>query len=94
MSKNNSEFEHARNKAIELLQNTDCENVVRSILFVLGDYAVTESRKEAEERAEYITSIIYYATSTVTMDALQYVHSFARGAARAKAECEKGGAKA
>lgn len=86
MSKTNKEFEHAREQAISILQNVDCEDVIRSILFVLGDYGVTKNKELAERRANCITGILYYATSTTTMDALQYVYSFARGAAKAKAE--------
>lgn len=83
--KNKAEFENARQRAIELLWNMDCEDVIRSVLFVLGDYAVTEieSKEEARERANYIVNILYHVASTTTKEALLYVYSFVKGATEA-----------
>ncbi len=95
MMKDRAEFEHARQQAIDILQNMESENVIRSVLFVLGDYGVTESenKKEAAERANYITAIIYYAVNAETMDDLQSIYSYTKAVIEvtAKMKAEKGG---
>lgn len=92
MTRNKTEFEHARQRSIELLQNMDCEDVVKSILLVLGDYCITESesKEKAKNRASYITGIIYYIASTETMEALEWVYTLVRCVAMDYAKCEKG----
>ena len=73
-------FEQARQQAVELLRNINCENVVRSVLLVLGDYGVTESesREEAEERGKYIAGINYCAVSAIKMNSLTEILAFAK----------------
>lgn len=95
-NKNKAEFEHARQQAINILQNTECENVVKSILFILGDYGVAESekgKKEAEERANYLTGITFYAVSADTIEDLQRIYTFSKAIIEinAEMEAEKGG---
>lgn len=94
--KDRAEFEHARQQAIDILQNMESENVIRSVLFVLGDYGVAESEKgkeKAEERASYITGTFFYAANAETMDELQSVYSFTKAAIETAAEmrAKKGG---
>ena len=51
-----NDTEKARKSIIEHLAEIKNDNVLRSIILVMGDYAVS---KDGDERANYITAILF-----------------------------------
>lgn len=70
---NMSGREQAKNSIIKNIPKIDNDNVLRSVVFVIGDYLVSE---EKEERANYITPILYLLVNNCDLDGLKRIYSF------------------
>ena len=67
------EGKQARNEIIKNVAKIENENVLRSFVLIMGDYADSEN---ADERAEYITSILYRLVTKADRKVLRSIYSF------------------
>lgn len=67
------EGKQARNSIIANVAEIENENVLRSIVLIMGDYAVNEN---PDERASYLTPILYRLVTMADCKTLQSVYSF------------------
>ena len=65
----------ARNAIIANVADIENENVLRSIVLIMGDYAVRE-REVAEERANYITPILFRLVAKADCKTLEHIFLF------------------
>lgn len=63
----------ARSAIIANVADIENENVLRSIFLILGDYKV---RENADERADYITPILYRLVTSADCEILKKVFLF------------------
>lgn len=78
-----SDREQVRNSIIERLAEIKNDNVLRSIILVMGDYAVSEN---GEERANYITAILFSIIGCTEIKSLSKIYSFAKAFEKIEAE--------
>lgn len=70
-----NEREKARKNIIKHLAEMENENVLRSMCFVLGDYAVSE---DGEKRANYITAILQNVILCTEIENLKEIYIVAK----------------
>ena len=75
--------EQARKSIIERLAEIENDNVLRSIVLVMGDYAVS---KDGEKRANYITAILFSVVSCTEIENLSKIYSVAKALEEIEAE--------
>lgn len=63
----------ARNSIIANVKEIENENVLRSMVLVMGDYVVNEN---GDERASYITPILYRLVANADCSILESVYLF------------------
>lgn len=63
----------ARNIIIANVRQIENENVLRSMVLVMGDYAVNE---DGDERASYLTLILYRLATKADCSILESVYAF------------------
>ena len=78
-----NDTEKARNSIMKHLTEINCDDVLRSIIFVMGDYVVCE---DGEERAGYITAILRNIVSCGKTENLCKIYSVARTLAEIEAD--------
>lgn len=78
-----SNVEQAKKSIIEKLAEIENENVLRSIIFVMGDYAVS---KGGDERANYITAILFSIISCEKIENLSKIYTVAKTFAEIEAD--------
>lgn len=66
--------ENARENIIRHIREIEDDNVLRSIVFILGDYVVSN---DGENRAKYITAITYNLAANCDMRDLALICAFA-----------------
>lgn len=78
-----SDMKNARKSILERVQKTESDNVLRSMVFVLGDYEVSEN---GEERANYIAAILLKIVSCTEIKNLRNIYTVAGTLAEIEAE--------
>lgn len=68
-----SDREKAKRSIVEHVGEIENDNVLRSMIFVMGDYMVSEN---PDERASYLTPILYRLVTMADCKTLQSVYSF------------------
>lgn len=68
--------ENARENIIRHIKEIEDENVLRSVVFILGDYMVSN---DGEDRAKYITAITYNLAAKCDTRDLALIYAFANG---------------
>lgn len=63
----------ARDIIIANMERIENENVLRSIVLIIGDYLVSE---DADERASYLTPILYRLVTKADCNILESVYAF------------------
>lgn len=67
------EGKQARKAIISNVVEIENENVLRSMILIMGDYKVSEN---ADERAGYLTLILYRLVTIANCKVLRHVYSF------------------
>lgn len=67
------EGKQTRNAIISNIAEIENENVLRSMILIMGDYKVNEN---ADERAGYLTPILYRLVTMADCKILRHVYSF------------------
>lgn len=80
-----NDTEKARKSIIEHLAEIKNDNVLRSIILVMGDYAVS---KDGDERANYITAILFSIIGCEKIENLIKIYTVAKTFAEIEAEKE------
>lgn len=78
-----SDRENARKSILERVQKTENDNVLRSMVFILGDYEVN---KDGEERANYIAAILLKIVGCAEIKNLRNIYTVAGTLAEIEAE--------
>lgn len=78
-----SDREQKRKSILERVRKIENDNVLRSMCFVMGDYAVS---KDGEERANYIAAILLKIVSCAEIENLAKLYSCAKAFSEIEAE--------
>ena len=78
-----NDTEKARKSIIEHLAEIKNDNVLRSIILVMGDYAVS---KDGDERANYITAILFSIIGCEKIENLIKIYTVSQTFAEIEAE--------
>lgn len=78
-----SDRERAKKSILERVGGIENDNVLRGIIFVMGDYAV---RDNADERALYIAATLEEIITCNEIESLSKIYTFAKAFAEIEAE--------